>query len=144
MNRLALYSLAALVVVAVVAGGYLWIDSIVSENRRLASDNATLTAAVSTQKAAIESMKSGMEAMAADVKAANAALSGLHETVAGIRTDTAEAVARLQKHDLGRIANAKPRLLESRINGGHRALADSLRKASAGDQRRAEGATAER
>ena len=105
-----------LVMMAGAGGGYLYINKLQKDNATLKSNQIKLESAVEDQKLVIESQ-------AEDFKKIRQTLTKLEEEKAKLEKDKADLAKRLGKHDIGNLAENKPKLVEKIINGASKSPA---------------------
>ena len=104
-------------------GGYLYINKLQKDNATLKSNQIKLESAVEDQKLVIESQ-------AEDFKKIRQTLTKLEEEKAKLEKDKADLEKRLGKHDIGNLAENKPKLVEKIINGASKSAARCVEIAS--------------
>ena len=112
-----------LVMMAGAGGGYLYINKLQKDNATLKSNQIKLESAVEDQKAVIESQ-------AEDFKKIRSTLTKLEEENAKLLKDKQDLAKRLGKHDIGNLAENKPKLVEKIINGASKSAARCVEIAS--------------
>ena len=112
-----------LVMLAGAGGGYLYINKLQKDNATLKSNQIKLESAVEDQKLVIESQ-------AEDFKKIRQTLTKLEEEKAKLEKDKADLAKRLGKHDIGNLAENKPKLVEKIINGASKSAARCVEIAS--------------
>ena len=112
-----------LVMLAGAGGGYLYINKLQKDNATLKSNQIKLESAVEDQKAVIETQ-------AADFKKIRSTLTKLEEENAKLQKDKQDLSKRLGKHDIGNLAENKPKLVERIINGASKSAARCVEIAS--------------
>ena len=112
-----------LVILAGAGGGYLYINKLQKDNATLKSNQIKLESAVEDQKAVIESQ-------AEDFKKIRSTLIKLEEENAKLQKDKQDLSKRLGKHDIGNLAENKPKLVEKIINGASKSAARCVEIAS--------------
>ena len=112
-----------LVMMAGAGGGYLYINKLQKDNATLKSNQIKLESAVEDQKAIIESQ-------AEDFKKIRNTLTKLEQEKAKLEKDKADLSKRLGKHDIGNLAENKPKLVEKIINGASKSAARCVEIAS--------------
>jgi predicted transcriptional regulator len=112
-----------LVMLAGAGGGYLYINKLQKDNATLKSNQIKLESAVEDQKLVIESQ-------AEDFKKIRQTLTKLEEEKAKLEKDKADLEKRLGKHDIGNLAENKPKLVEKIINGASKSAARCVEIAS--------------
>ena len=112
-----------LVMMAGAGGGYLYINKLQKDNATLKSNQIKLESAVEDQKAVIESQ-------AEDFKKIRNTLTKLEQEKAKLEKDKADLSKRLGKHDIGNLAENKPKLVEKIINGASKSAARCVEIAS--------------
>ena len=112
-----------LVMMAGAGGGYLYINKLQKDNATLKSNQIKLESAVEDQKLVIESQ-------AEDFKKIRQTLTKLEEEKAKLQKDKADLAKRLGKHDIGNLAENKPKLVEKIINGASKSAARCVEIAS--------------
>jgi cell division protein FtsB len=114
---------AMIVVLAVLGGvgyGAVWYyNDTQARIQQLAENNAKLETAVATQRETISVLNDQAEKQAELTAELQGALQEAEQYQDDLRS-------KLQKHDLTRLSEAKPALVEKRINNGTKALFDSL------------------
>jgi len=104
-------------------GGYLYVQKLQKDNATLKSNQIKLESAVEDQKAVIESQ-------AEDFKKIRSTLTKLEQEKAKLEKDKADLSKRLGKHDIGNLAENKPKLVEKIINGASKSAARCVEIAS--------------
>jgi len=112
-----------LVMLAGAGGGYLYINKLQKDNATLKSNQIKLESAVEDQKAVIESQ-------AEDFKKIRSTLTKLEVENAKLQKDKQDLSKRLGKHDIGNLAENKPKLVEKIINGASKSAARCVEIAS--------------
>ena len=112
-----------LVMLAGAGGGYLYVQ-------KLQKDNATLKANQIKLESAVEDQKLVIESQAEDFKKIRSTLTKLEEEKAKLEKDKADLSKRLGKHDIGNLAENKPKLVEKIINGASKSAARCVEIAS--------------
>ena len=112
-----------LVMMAGAGGGYLYVQKLQKDNATLKTNQIKLESAVEDQKAVIESQ-------AEDFKKIRSTLDKLEEEKAKLEKDKADLSKRLGKHDIGNLAENKPKLVEKIINGASKSAARCVEIAS--------------
>ena len=112
-----------LVMMAGAGGGYLYINKLQKDNATLKSNQIKLESAVEDQKAVIESQ-------AEDFKKIRSTLTKLEVENAKLQKDKQDLSKRLGKHDIGNLAENKPKLVEKIINGASKSAARCVEIAS--------------
>ena len=112
-----------LVMMAGAGGGYLYINKLQKDNATLKSNQIKLESAVEDQKAVIQTQ-------AEDFKKIRQTLTKLEEEKAKLEKDKADLAKRLGKHDIGNLAENKPKLVEKIINGASKSAARCVEIAS--------------
>ena len=112
-----------LVLLAGAGGGYLYVQ-------KLQKDNATLKANQIKLESAVEDQKAVIESQAEDFKKIRSTLTKLEEEKAKLEKDKADLSKRLGKHDIGNLAENKPKLVEKIINGASKSAARCVEIAS--------------
>jgi Tfp pilus assembly protein PilO len=118
---------AMIIILAVLGGvgyGAMWYyNDTQARIQQLAENNAKLESAVATQQETIATL----EETSAKQAELNQELQGQLQEAESYQD---ELRAKLQKHDLTRLSQAKPALIEKRINNGTKELFDSLESAT--------------
>ena len=104
-------------------GGYLYVQKLQKDNAILKENQLKLESAVEDQKLVIESQ-------AEDFKKIRSTLTKLEEEKAKLEKDKADLSKRLGKHDIGNLAENKPKLVEKIINGASKSAARCVEIAS--------------
>ena len=104
-------------------GGYLYIN-------KLQKDNATLKSNQIKLESAIEDQKQVIEQQAEDFRKIRNTLDKLEEVNKKLEQDKADLNKRLGKHDIGNLAENKPKLVEKIINGASKSAARCVEIAS--------------
>ena len=104
-------------------GGYLYVQ-------KLQKDNATLKSNQIKLESAIEDQKSVIEQQAEDFRKIRSTLNKLEEVNKKLEQDKADLNKRLGKHDIGNLAENKPKLVEKIINGASKSAARCVEIAS--------------
>ena len=112
-----------LVLLAGAGGGYFYVQ-------KLQKDNATLKANQIKLESAVEDQKAVIESQAEDFKKIRQTLTKLEEEKAKLEKDKADLAKRLGKHDIGNLAENKPKLVEKIINGASKSAARCVEIAS--------------
>ena len=112
-----------LVMLAGAGGGYLYVQ-------KLQKDNATLKSNQIKLESAIEDQKSVIEQQAEDFRKIRSTLNKLEEVNKKLEQDKADLSKRLGKHDIGNLAENKPKLVEKIINGASKSAARCVEIAS--------------
>lgn len=117
--------------------GFHYVDGLSQQVATLSADNASLKIAVSSEKAANYEIRAQVAKVAADAAINNQRLGDVAAAATAARADAAKLSTTLAKHDLGRLLNAKPTLMESHINAAsdrmRGLLVDASRIAGDGD-----------
>ena len=118
------------VITTAVGGGYLWLERIVAEKQKLAVENAKFVEKIDEVVAANAGLERVIGKWAKAQEDTNATL----EKLTAASTEAAKESVRIRgilgKHDLEKLALAKPGLIERRINRGSAAAARMLTMAS--------------
>ena len=112
-----------LVMLAGAGGGYWYVQKLQKDNAILKENQIKLEGAVSEQKAVIEQQ-------AEDFKKIRSTLETLEKEKAKLQKDKDELTKRLGKHDIGNLAENKPKLVEKIINGASKSAARCVEIAS--------------
>ena len=104
-------------------GGYLYINKLQKDNATLKSNQIKLESAVEDQKLVIEQQ-------AEDFRKIRNTLNKLEEVNKKLEQDKADLNKRLGKHDIGNLAENKPKLVERIINGASKSAARCVEIAS--------------
>jgi len=112
-----------LVMLAGAGGGYWYVQKLQKDNAILKEKQIKLEGAVSEQKAVIEQQ-------AEDFKKIRSTLETLEKEKAKLQKDKDELTKRLGKHDIGNLAENKPKLVEKIINGASKSAARCVEIAS--------------
>ena len=104
-------------------GGYLYINKLQKDNATLKSNQIKLESAVEDQKLVIEQQ-------AEDFRMIRNTLNKLEEVNKKLEQDKADLSKRLGKHDIGNLAENKPKLVEKIINGASKSAARCVEIAS--------------
>ena len=104
-------------------GGYLYINKLQKDNATLKSNQIKLESAVEDQKLVIEQQ-------AEDFRKIRNTLNKLEEVNKKLEQDKADLNKRLGKHDIGNLAENKPKLDEKIINGASKSAARCVEIAS--------------
>ena len=112
-----------LVMMAGAGGGYLYIN-------KLQKDNATLKSNQIKLESAVEDQKQVIEQQAEDFRKIRNTLDKLEEVNKKLEQDKADLNKRLGKHDIGNLAENKPKLVEKIINGASKSAARCVEIAS--------------
>ena len=112
-----------LVMLAGAGGGYLYINKLQKDNATLKSNQIKLESAVEDQKAVIQTQ-------AEDFKKIRSTLTKLEVENAKLQKDKQDLSKRLGKHDIGNLAENKPKLVEKIINGASKSAARCVEIAS--------------
>lgn len=101
--------IAAISIGALITLAWLYLAHTQGEIKRLSAENARLSVEVEGLSRTLKGFEAKTTAMSKEIAAHT-------REVATIRTETADALKVLEKHDLQKIGAAKPILLENRIN----------------------------
>ena len=112
-----------LVMLVGAGGGYLYIN-------KLQKDNATLKSNQIKLESAVEDQKQVIEQQAEDFKQIRNTLDKLEEVNKKLQKDKDDLAKRLGKHDIGNLAENKPKLVEKIINGASKSAARCVEIAS--------------
>ena len=112
-----------LVMLAGAGGGYLYINKLQKDNATLKSNQIKLESAVEDQKLVIEQQ-------AEDFRKIRNTLDKLEEGNKKLEKDKADLSKRLGKHEIGNLAENKPKLVEKIINGASKSAARCVEIAS--------------
>ena len=112
-----------LVMLAGAGGGYLYVQKLQKDNAILKENQLKLESAVEDQKAVIESQ-------AEDFRKIRDTLNKLEEQNKKLEKDKEDLSKRLGKHDIGNLAENKPKLVEKIINGASKSAARCVEIAS--------------
>ena len=112
-----------LVMLAGAGGGYWYVQKLQKDNAILKENQIKLEGAVSEQKAVIEKQEE-------DFKKIRATLDTLEKEKAKLQKDKDDLTKRLGKHDIGNLAENKPKLVEKIINGASKSAARCVEIAS--------------
>ena len=112
-----------LVMLAGAGGGYLYVQKLQKDNAILKENQLKLEGAVEEQKQVIEKQ-------AEDFRKIRDTLTKLEEVNKKLEQDKAELNKRLGKHDIGNLAENKPKLVEKIINGASKSAARCVEIAS--------------
>ena len=112
-----------LVMLAGAGGGYWYVQKLQKDNAILKENQIKLEGAVSEQKAVIEKQ-------AEDFKKIRATLDTLEKEKAKLQKDKDDLTKRLGKHDIGNLAENKPKLVEKIINKASKSAARCVEIAS--------------
>ena len=104
-------------------GGYLYIN-------KLQKDNATLKSNQIKLESAVEDQKQVIEQQAEDFRKIRNTLDKLEEVNKKLQKDKDDLAKRLGKHDIGNLAENKPKLVEKIINGASKSAARCVEIAS--------------
>ena len=104
-------------------GGYLYIN-------KLQKDNATLKSNQIKLESAVEDQKQVIEQQAEDFRKIRNTLDKLEEVNKKLQKDKDDLAKRLGKHDIGNLAENKPKLVEKIINGASKSAARCIEIAS--------------
>ena len=104
-------------------GGYLYINKLQKDNATLKSNQIKLESAVEDQKLVIEQQ-------AEDFRKIRNTLDKLEEVNKKLQKDKDDLAKRLGKHDIGNLAENKPKLVEKIINGASKSAARCVEIAS--------------
>ena len=97
---------------------------------KLRSDNAILKANQIKLESAVEDQKAVIESQAEDFKKIRSTLTKLEVENAKLQKDKQDLSKRLGKHDIGNLAENKPKLVEKIINGASKSAARCVEIAS--------------
>lgn len=117
-HKIWLYSGGLLVVLAALYLGYNHYQGLLDEVETLNADNATLEAALETQRAATQSLQAAVEEWRESAAEYERRLVELQESETNARAELRRLNDIFSRHDLTRLARARPGLIESRINDG--------------------------
>ena len=112
-----------LVMMAGAGGGYLYVQKLQKDNAILKENQLKLESAVEDQKQVIEQQ-------AEDFRKIRNTLNKLEEVNKKLEQDKADLSKRLGKHDIGNLAENKPKLVEKIINGASKSAARCVEIAS--------------
>ena len=112
-----------LVMMAGAGGGYLYVQKLQKDNAILKENQLKLEGAVEDQKQVIEQQ-------AEDFRKIRNTLNKLEEVNKKLEQDKADLSKRLGKHDIGNLAENKPKLVEKIINGASKSAARCVEIAS--------------
>jgi len=112
-----------LVMLAGAGGGYLYVKKLQKDNAILKENQLKLESAVEDQKGVIEQQ-------AKDFKTIRNTLNKLEEQNKKLEKDKEDLSKRLGKHDIGNLAENKPKLVERIINGASKSAARCVEIAS--------------
>ena len=112
-----------LVMLAGAGGGYLYVKKLQKDNAILKENQLKLESAVEDQKGVIEQQ-------AKDFKTIRNTLNKLEEQNKKLQKDKEDLSKRLGKHDIGNLAENKPKLVERIINGASKSAARCVEIAS--------------
>tara|TARA_A100001388_G_C28741602_1_gene487180 strand:+ start:781 stop:1221 length:441 start_codon:yes stop_codon:yes gene_type:complete len=112
-----------LVMMAGAGGGYLYVQKLQKDNAILKENQLKLENAVEDQKQVIEQQ-------AEDFRKIRNTLNKLEEVNKKLEQDKADLSKRLGKHDIGNLAENKPKLVEKIINGASKSAARCVEIAS--------------
>jgi len=112
-----------LVMLAGAGGGYLYV-------KKLQKDNAILKVNQLKLESAVEDQKGVIEQQAKDFKTIRNTLNKLEEQNKKLQKDKEDLSKRLGKHDIGNLAENKPKLVERIINGASKSAARCVEIAS--------------
>ena len=112
-----------LVMMAGAGGGYLYVQKLQKDNAILKENQLKLENAVEDQKQVIEQQ-------AEDFRKIRNTLNKLEEVNKKLEQDKADLNKRLGKHDIGNLAENKPKLVEKIINGASKSAARCVEIAS--------------
>lgn len=129
--KLIAIGLAALFIAAVVGAGYRYVTVMQETIRVLEANNAKLETAVDQQKGAITALETTIQERDARAESFAQTLADLAERQTRNRAELDQLNSTLAKHDLERLADEKPQLVETRINRGTRDVIRLLNAASA-------------
>ena len=104
-------------------GGYLYVQKLQKDNAILKENQLKLESAVEDQKLVIEQQ-------AEDFRKIRNTLNKLEEVNKKLEQDKADLSKRLGKHDIGNLAENKPKLVEKIINGASKSAARCVEIAS--------------
>ena len=104
-------------------GGYLYVQKLQKDNAILKENQLKLENAVEDQKQVIEQQ-------AEDFRKIRNTLNKLEEVNKKLEQDKADLSKRLGKHDIGNLAENKPKLVEKIINGASKSAARCVEIAS--------------
>jgi len=112
-----------LFILAGAGGGYLYVQKLQKDNAILKENQLKLEGAVEDQKQVIEQQ-------AEDFRKIRNTLNKLEEVNKKLEQDKADLSKRLGKHDIGNLAENKPKLVEKIINGASKSAARCVEIAS--------------
>jgi len=112
-----------LVMLAGAGGGYLYVKKLQKDNAIQKENQLKLESAVEDQKGVIEQQ-------AKDFKTIRNTLNKLEEQNKKLQKDKEDLSKRLGKHDIGNLAENKPKLVERIINGASKSAARCVEIAS--------------
>lgn len=125
-------AIAGVVAVVGVAGwlAYRYVDGLTQQVATLTANNAKLDIMRQEAEARGDALRRHIEDVAAKVEHNNAMLGQVAADAAQARADAKATANMFAKHNLGRLLNAKPELLERRINAGTARVQRLLEQAS--------------
>ena len=112
-----------LFILAGAGGGYLYVQKLQKDNAILKENQLKLEGAVEDQKQVIEQQ-------AEDFRKIRNTLNKLEEVNKKLEQDKADLSKRLGKHDIGNLAENKPKLVEKIINGASKSATRCVEIAS--------------
>ena len=113
----------ALVLLAGAGGGYLYVTKLQKDNAILKTNQVKLETAVAESNQVIEQQTK-------DLKKIRSTLKEIDEQNAKLKADRDALNNRLGKHDIGNLAENKPKLVEKIINGASKSAARCVEIAS--------------
>lgn len=118
MNRMMVYGIAALIVLGMIAGFWLNYRHIIDQNAELAAANAEVTAALRSSEAATQAAIQTIDQWSAEQARTQDSIDSMAAQQIEATKETRRLNSIFSKHDLERLARAKPILIERRINLG--------------------------
>jgi len=110
--------LGAIAIVTAIGLGYLHYSSIVSENASLKVEQAQLKGTVEAQHGTINAQRNAISQWAEAERRMTARMEELATAQQEARSETRRLNDLFRKHNIGKLAKAKPGLIEDRINAG--------------------------
>ena len=122
--------LGGLAIVAAAGAGFLYVRGLSDRVADLSTENARLDAAVQIERAGRRRLSDHLDDVVAEQERNNRRLDALADKAAAARQTARETAEIFAEHDLGRLLDERPDLLESRINRGTDRAIERVRDAS--------------
>jgi hypothetical protein len=115
-GKWALIGLAALGLCLTIYLGYRYVENMQQRAEQAAAEQARLELTLQVERQRAESIIAELQRVSQEVGDNNRRLEALQADARSARTETKRLTALFAKHNLGKLADEKPGLLESRIN----------------------------